>query len=454
MSQLAHSALSSADLVDPGGTLVVGGVTQDSNTGLEWVDLTVTHGAVNGPPTIDAVMAGAGPGVGWINDGWRLATTTDVCLLFATYAGTAPTCPDGGFGVLATPEDSTAFLAHIGITQPGPPDTTRGLFDDGSLGSSGVAVIDANGFVNIVSNARPTNMQQIDAGIFRVRTIGPPNQPLISDAKIFMVERFDDDLLIGGTNLCPINGLPDVFIGDPRDQASSQSPIGCQGVGSLAVPFDVLTVPFPIGIGLGEFLLTVVNNSLVAPANDRAEFSASLGDSGGTAGRGIETVFLQGSDLIVVFTDGTSVNAGPVPEGPAGPQGPIGPQGVEGPAGPAGGPEGPPGPIGPPGVPGQTGPVGPIGPEGPLGLLGAAGPQGPPGPQGLIGLPGPAVSTSAICISQANSSASCNSICRRGVVVSSRSPTFCTVTSDTGSCRAVGVTRPFDRPAVCCVCAP
>ena len=383
LPQIANSALTSADLVDPAGTLIAGGVTRDSNTGLEWVDLPITQGDIAGAPIFDDVLAGGGPGVGWVNDGWRIANSAEVCLLFATYAGTAPTCPDGGFGPLATPADATAFLGFFGVTD-GASMTTRGLFDDGTPGSSGVAVIDTNGFINIVSNARPTNMAQLDAGIFLLRPIGTGGQPQISGAKIFMVETIGNDVLIAGVNLCPITGFPEVFWGDPRDPATAQFPTNCQGVGSLATPLDILTLPFPAGIGQGEFLLTVINSSLPVTEIRRAEFSTTLEVGGGTPGKGIDTIFLQGSDLIVVFTDGTSVNAGTIPsgtQGPEGPQGLVGPQGVQGVAGPPG-PQGTPGPIGlpgPAGPQGDTGPPGPAGEAGSIGPVGSVGPQGPPG---------------------------------------------------------------------------
>ncbi len=372
LPQIANSALTSADLIDPAGTLIAGGVTRDSNTELEWVDLPITQGDVAGAPNFDDVLVGGGPGVGWVNDGWRIATSSEVCLLFSTYAGTAPTCPDGGFGVLATPADATAFLGFFGATDDTVTLTARGLFDDGTPGSSGVTVIDTNGFINIASNARPTNSVQLDAGIYLVRPIGTGGQQQISGAKIFMVETIGNDVLIAGVNLCPITGLPEVFWGDPRNPISAQIPTNCQGVGSLATPLDILTVPFPASVGQGEFLLTIFNSSLPVTVIRRAEFSTTLEVGNGTPGRGIDTVFLQGSDLIVVFTDGTSINAGTIPsgtQGPEGPEGPAGPQGVAGPPG----PQGSPGPIGP------SGPTGPQGITGPLGPTGAVGPQGPPG---------------------------------------------------------------------------
>lgn len=264
---------------------------------------------------------------------------------------------------------------------------------------------------------------------------------------IFLAQRSGTDILVVGRGLCPTNGgFPDVFIGDPSDITNAQPVNGCQILGTPASPLDWLTVPFPTGTVPGEYLITVINNVDLS----RADFSASLGNQGGADGRGIESVFIQGSDLIVVYTDGTSDNAGTIPGGVQGPPGPPGPQGPPGPPGPQGvaGSPGPPGPTGP------AGPVGPPGPAGPQGDQGIPGLQGPAGPPGPVGPPGPAVSTSAVCVN--NGSFSCRSICGGRPVVEVVQPgrnAFCTVTSDTGSCRAYGF-GPLSPRAVCCVCAP
>jgi len=178
LPHFANAELTPGDLTDPAGFVIADGVTYDSNTGLEWVDVTITQGNVTNAPSFDDVLAGGGPGIGWLNDGWRIATAGEVCLLFRTYAGAAPTCPDGGFGVFATPEDSIAFISLLGITDQ-TQIATRGLFDDGSPGSSGLAVINSGGFINIASNQRPTNVAQLDAGIFLVRTGVPQGQQQI-----------------------------------------------------------------------------------------------------------------------------------------------------------------------------------------------------------------------------------------------------------------------------------
>lgn len=53
----------------------------------------------------------------------------------------------------------------------------------------------------------------------------------------------------------------------------------------------------------------------------------------GTNGRGVASVTINSSHLIVTYTDGTTSDAGQLPPGPVGPAGPAGPQGEQGPQG-------------------------------------------------------------------------------------------------------------------------
>lgn len=201
----------------------------------------------------------------------------------------------------------------------------------------------------------------------------------ISGTKIFQVERFGSDLMVTGVNLCPQNSLPRVLIGDPRDAQSEYLPTSCQSVGSLALPLDIIMLPFPAELESGEFLLSVVNIEQSIVDEQLAEFSVSYNNSGSTAGLGIADVYISGTSLIVELTDGTTINAGTLPSG--GQQGPVGPPGPPGPPG----PQGLPGPEGPPGPGGLSGPPGPPGPTGSTGLEGTIGPAGPSGPPGPIG---------------------------------------------------------------------
>lgn len=246
LPQVGLGALSSVDVSDPFGIVIIGGATRDSNTNLDWLDLPVTQGV-----SIDEILAGAGPGVGWVNDGWRIASSSEVCLLFATYAGTAPTCPDGGFGVLATPEDSMAFLGFFGVTLPGPNPKTDGLFDDGSPGASGIAVIDSNGFINIVSNARPTDMPWLDAGIFLVRPVAPPGQPRI-EITPQPVDLGDVDILIGDETAVFFNNTGTTDLTLISVQLFNQAGSDVFGLRQVRLPGPNLPPLFPIVIPPGD----------------------------------------------------------------------------------------------------------------------------------------------------------------------------------------------------------
>jgi len=278
--QIANSALTSADLVDPAGTLIVGGVTRDSNTGLEWVDIPITQGNIVSPQSVDAILASGGPGVGWVNDGWRIANSAEVCLLFATYAGTAPICPDGGFGVLATPADSTAFQGFFGITDVVGMNT-RGLFDDASLGSSGIAVISSVGFINISSNARPSNVPWVDAGVFLVRSV-PVGVPVISISpnpiELGNVDLFSSNSVfvtisnIGTADLL-VNSVEIPGIFNDQGGPNEFSLFGIPRIPESPPPFPALIPPgfsMPVwgGVAFNPTVLGTVTAALTVSSND------------------------------------------------------------------------------------------------------------------------------------------------------------------------------------------
>jgi len=101
LAQPAAAALLGLDLFDAGDQLA----TRDTESGLDWLDVTATQGM-----SFDAVSAGAG---GWTPLGWRHATTAEVCGLL-DHAGSAPvTCPGLSFlaGAAGDP-----ILALLGMT--------------------------------------------------------------------------------------------------------------------------------------------------------------------------------------------------------------------------------------------------------------------------------------------------------------------------------------------------
>lgn len=116
---------------------------------------------------------------------------------------------------------------------------------------------------------------------------------------------------------------------------------------------------------------------------------------------------------------------------------------------------GPQGPQGDPGPQGPAGPQGPVGPAGAQGAPGATGPQGPTGPAGPVGPSGPPVHTSAVCASNVPANLVGSSCQNRTIIFKSVPGGSCNVTSDTGSCSAVGAGGPNGSSnAVCSVCAP
>ena len=90
----------------------------------------------------------------------------------------------------------------------------------------------------------------------------------------------------------------------------------------------------------------------------------------------------------------------------------------------------------------------PIPIRGPQGDPGVQGPAGPAGPRGPVGPVGPPVKSVAGCVSY-TLYGSCN--CQQRTIQSIVTQGGCTVTSDTGSCSAVGLVS--TSYGVCCVCA-
>ena len=113
----------------------------------------------------------------------------------------------------------------------------------------------------------------------------------------------------------------------------------------------------------------------------------------GEPGRHISGAYVLENKLHLNFSDGETIDTGPVvgPRGGQGIPGEKGERGLIGEQGPQGpkGDMGLQGPIGPRGLLGETGPIGPVGPKGEIGFTGPQGPKGDQGIQGLLGEQGP-----------------------------------------------------------------
>ena len=108
-----------------------GNTTLDTTTGLEWLDLTLTLGQ-----SYDSLQAGFG---GYIADGWRHATGSELCALFGSQGDDVTSC--------AAPGQQTGPMAVATI------DLIGSLFgetdsDDGSFGLYDAGLI-ASGFMGL-----------------------------------------------------------------------------------------------------------------------------------------------------------------------------------------------------------------------------------------------------------------------------------------------------------------
>lgn len=120
----SRAELVSGDYAAPGD----GGVTIDTLTNLEWIDLTRTTNL-----SFNDIMSGNGNT--WLADGWRYATTSDVCGLFGTYGAIPSPCPRPGYFVAVAPTSTVLALQSLfGVTDVAGTGSRRagGFFDDGS----------------------------------------------------------------------------------------------------------------------------------------------------------------------------------------------------------------------------------------------------------------------------------------------------------------------------------
>ncbi len=176
----AQAVLVEVDLNTPGDGLV----TRDTDTSLDWLDLTESTNL-----SFDQVEADVG---GFISDGWRHATGAEVCALFAAADGEPSPCPGGitnpAGGFLLWLE----FVNLLGPTQfccntLG----AHGLYDDGDpsepggVGRARADLIFANPIAEVRDDQRTSDLAVPSQGHFLVRPspvampIGPYVGPVL-----------------------------------------------------------------------------------------------------------------------------------------------------------------------------------------------------------------------------------------------------------------------------------
>jgi hypothetical protein len=102
----AAALVLAVDLSQPGDGLV----TRDTDSGLEWLDLTLTTNL-----SWNEVEAGAG---GWLAAGWRRATGQEVCGLMGSFGFAPSSCPSPFPGLqtpLSFPAAGAAVQPHLDL---------------------------------------------------------------------------------------------------------------------------------------------------------------------------------------------------------------------------------------------------------------------------------------------------------------------------------------------------
>lgn len=168
----AVAQLSEVDLVAGSGDAKV---TLDAATGLYWLDVPeVTNVSVTD------ILAGAD---GWIGSGWRYATPSEICGLFASYALAVLSC--GGASPASTSGDVVGTLqSFLGLTVDNEISrSTIGLYDDGGdptrVGVARIVYsISPDTSSSLVQNSGTQNLAIANVGHWLVRdTPIPPPVP-------------------------------------------------------------------------------------------------------------------------------------------------------------------------------------------------------------------------------------------------------------------------------------
>jgi len=186
--------LQQIDLYSPGDALI----TRDTGTGLDWLDVPLTVGL-----SYNNIIAGSG---GWIDDGWRHATTAEVCdLMQKLDAAYPPTCP-GDTGLLPGQYEfvhhnylgMTLGVVNISIE-------TYGCFNDLDLADPNVGyVIIKSCFghclnssrIAVLENDKSPDYSAGDVGHFLVEMFGATTDPCIVNINA-KVHSIDNPIAVG-----------------------------------------------------------------------------------------------------------------------------------------------------------------------------------------------------------------------------------------------------------------
>lgn len=194
VSMPSRAALNAIDL--PGGN--IDEVTRDTNTGLDWLDLTELMN-----DSYDTAVASANTAYG---PGWRHATGDEVDLLLSTYGLDPQTSGhpfSGGVTDLGAPHtENDLLLSMLGITLPqGTYDLSQASYDDqyGTAGLVGRAKIGRSldfGGINtaytesfMYDEASFSNVVSYASGHFLVRQVPEPSTSLLLITGLVLLKR-------------------------------------------------------------------------------------------------------------------------------------------------------------------------------------------------------------------------------------------------------------------------
>lgn len=114
-----YASLVEMDFLTPGDGLI----TRDTQSGLEWLDITQTFGF-----TFDEILQGTGNS--WYAQGWRFATTGEVSAMVYSYTGLlvgCESCPS------YSPVSESTANSLIGLFGANPSGWINAYFDDGPV---------------------------------------------------------------------------------------------------------------------------------------------------------------------------------------------------------------------------------------------------------------------------------------------------------------------------------
>jgi hypothetical protein len=172
LASTSHATLFEQDLSTTGDGLI----TYDDTTGLLWLDIGLTDGL-----SYNDVQNGIGNS--WYAEGWRHATSSEMCSLFSEYVIVIDPCPAGPATTL--PSGAADYLLSFMEPNSEPGDTIalNGAFDDGpvsvAVGQGTIALSPADLIVVQAPNGISADVHNPSVGNWLVQPIPEPSTAVL-----------------------------------------------------------------------------------------------------------------------------------------------------------------------------------------------------------------------------------------------------------------------------------